>query len=119
MSQTTPVSAPPGTTTTVNFAFSINADCSSDGLPTVRIDKQPANGIARAVPRDGFTRMSQAGLPALCSDKKISGVAVEYTPNKNYLGPDFLEFETVTKTGTTIFRAPVTVEKPQQTDDQP
>jgi hypothetical protein len=112
VSQITPKRLAPGTTETINFSISVNADCVFTGMPTVRIDKQPANGTVRVSQRIDFARLSQNGMPETCGDKKISGVSVEYTPNKNYVGSDVVEFETMTRLGRTDFKVPITVEKP-------
>ncbi|MDB5395476.1 MAG: hypothetical protein JWM91_2982 [Rhodospirillales bacterium] len=114
VSQITPKSLAPGTTETINFSISVNADCVFTGMPTVRIDKQPANGTVRVSQRIDFARLSQNGVPVTCGDKKISGISVEYTPNKNYVGSDVVEFATMTRLGRTAFKVPITVEKPSQ-----
>jgi hypothetical protein len=110
VSQTVPVTVTQGITATVNFSFSVKPDCTPDGLAALRIDQQPAHGTAKISPREDYAAASQGDLPVVCRDKKIAGIALEYSPARDYVGPDLIEFETTTKIGKTAFKMPITVE---------
>jgi hypothetical protein len=110
--QTTPRSIPPATTRLINFTISVNADCVAVGVPEVRITQQPANGVVRVIHITDFARLSQIGAPASCADKKVAGVALIYSPKKNFEGDDLVEFSTTTPAGRTDFKVPITVEDP-------
>ena len=107
-----------GVTATINFVISLKPDCSVNDIPVVRIDKQPEQGIVKLVRREDYARLSQNSFPAACANKKVPGIAVDYTSNKDYAGTDFIGFETVTKSvNLTVFKAPITVERRARPDD--
>jgi hypothetical protein len=112
VSQTTPIFVTKGLTSTVDFLFSVKTDCSLDELPTLRIYHPPAHGTFQTVQRTNYATSAQGSLPPNCRDKKVSGIALIYTPARDYVGPDFIEFQTTTKSGQTIFKVPITVEEP-------
>jgi hypothetical protein len=108
----------PETMTTIAFAVSMNADCSANDPPVVRISKQPAHGSAQLVQKVDYPRFSLSAIPPGCNGAKLAGIAVEYKSVANYLGADFLEFEATGKNGKhDIFRIPITVEKNPPPDD--
>jgi len=112
------VTVAPGITATPYFAFTLKDDCTVDGVPTMTIDKKPEHGVAHVAPRVDYANATANGPPAACADKKVSGVALEYTPAKNYEGYDYMEFETVAKSGAlTTFKVAIAVEKPEPSDD--
>jgi len=117
VSQTISISVAPGATKTINFSFSVNSDCIAVGLPDVKIDKQPTHGVVKLIPREDFARASQLNFPASCGVRRVRGIAVEYSSNKDYTGADFIQFETATTTGSTSFKVPITVEKPSDEDE--
>jgi hypothetical protein len=112
------VTVRPDVTATVHFAFSLKDDCSVQDVPTLQIDRQPEHGTARVVPRTDFPNITATGASGPCADRKVTGVALEYTPVKTYEGYDYLEFETLTKSGAlTIYKTQIAVEKPAPSDD--
>ncbi len=112
------VTVRPDVTATVHFAFSLKDDCTTDGVPTMQIDRQPEHGTARVVPRTDFPNVTATGASPTCADKKVDGVVLEYTPIKTYEGFDYLEFETLTRSGAlTFYKIQIAVEKPEPSDD--
>jgi hypothetical protein len=84
------------TSAVLNFAYGVNRDCSSRGLPKLRIVQQPAHGSAKVEVRSDFPRFP-AGTPfAVCNATKVPGVSVEYTPQSGFRGTDALTFEETT-----------------------
>ena len=112
VSQETPRSIPPETTRLINFTIAVNADCVAVGLPEVRIVTRPENGTVRVIHLTDFARLSQIGGPPSCTDKKVAGIALIYTPKKYYEGDDLVEFDVATPAGHTFFKVPITVEDP-------
>jgi hypothetical protein len=112
------VTVRPDVTATVHFAFSLKDDCTVDGPPAMQIDLKPEHGEARVVARTDYPNVTATGASPTCADKKVTGVALEYTPQKTYEGFDYLEFETLTKSGAlTIYKTQIAVEKPDPSDD--
>jgi hypothetical protein len=113
VSQTTPRSIPPGTTRLINFTISVNGDCVPLGLPAAQIVTKPVNGAVAVIHITDFARLSQIGAPLSCADKKVAGVALIYTPKRNFKGDDLVEFAMTTPAGRTDFKVPITVEDPE------
>ncbi len=112
VSQTIPLTATAGTAITIVFAVSLKPDCGVDSLPVLRVGKQPAHGRLEVVHREDYARLSRNSFPIACADTKVPGVSLDYTPNFDYAGVDFIEFETVMKSGNnTVFRVPIKVRK--------
>jgi hypothetical protein len=112
VAQTTPRSIPPATTRLINFTISVNKDCVAVGLPAVQIVERPVNGTVRVIHITDFARLSQIGAPPSCADKKVAGVALIYTPKRNFKGDDLVAFAMTTPAGRTDFTVPITIEDP-------
>lgn len=112
--QEIPRTVPAGATTTIDFAVSLNADCSAGAPPTVKISKQPTHGTARLTERTDYPRFSLSATPVACVARQVKGIALEYAPEADYTGPDLIEFAVVSKDGKNdIFKVPITVKKPK------
>jgi hypothetical protein len=112
--QEVPRTLPAVVMSTIDFAVSLNADCSADAPPAVKISKQPAHGTARLKERTDYPRFSLSPTPVACAGRQVRGVALEYTPAPDYVGPDLIEFEVASKNGKSdIFKVPITVKKPK------
>jgi hypothetical protein len=112
--QVVPRTLVPERVATIDFAVALKPDCSIDNPPQVKIIKQPAHGIATLTERTDYPRFSLSATPAACVADKVQGIALEYTPNKEFLGSDLIEFEVSYKGGKDdLFRIPITVKKPR------
>ena len=118
VSQTTAVEVVQGNTTPAYFAYSIHPDCSANGLPDIKIDRQPMHGSVQVVPHIDVARLSPDYYLESCGDKKVSGLALAYTPARIYLGWDLVEFDTITKEGNTHFAIAVHVTKKPNSVEQ-
>jgi dienelactone hydrolase len=87
---------PADATATIDFSSSVNPDCSSRGLPTVRITQPPLHGTAKVGERDSYPKFSPGSPYATCNTVKVPGIAVDYTPSIGFTGTDLLTFEVVT-----------------------
>jgi hypothetical protein len=104
-----------GITTSVYFAYTLKDDCASDEPPAIKITRQPIFGVAQIVPHVGYARPSTLNGPVACVDKKVSGQLLEYTPKATMVGVDAVGFQLTQKNGeSTVFRAYVTVTKPEK-----
>ncbi len=84
-----------GTTATLAFSATVNPDCSSRGLNTVRIAKAPAHGVAQVAQKLDFAHYAAAGPYAKCGAARVPGMAVTYTPAKGFVGQDALAIEII------------------------
>ena len=99
-----------GTTTMLEFSSSLNQDCSSRGLPKIRITQPPAHGVAQVAERNGHPNFSPGTPYAACNAVKVPGVAIDYTPVNGFTGTDLLTFEVITvNKRDSIYRVAVTV----------
>jgi len=102
---------PSGQTATLNFAFAVNPDCSSRGLPKLWISQTPEHGVAAVLTREGHP-VFPAGHPfAKCNVASVPGTAVTYTPASGFVGLDTVTFEEIdVDGGHRSFRVVLTVQ---------
>ena len=101
---------PAGSTAVLNFAFAINADCSTRGLPKLWVSAGPGHGMAAVLARDGHPRFPSGHPLSGCNAAAVPGVAVTYTPAPGFSGADAMTFEeTDVDGGHRIFRMALTV----------
>jgi dienelactone hydrolase len=99
-----------GTTTTLNFAYGVNPDCSSRGLPKIRVVQAPEHGTATVASREDFPRFPANHPDAACNQRRVAGTAVDYTPAAGFTGADSLAFEEISLDHRdTVFRIAITV----------
>ena len=84
-----------GTTATLAFSATVNPDCISRGLNTVRIAKAPEHGVAQVAQKLDFGRFAAGGPYAKCGAVKVPGMAVTYTPAKGFVSQDALTLEVI------------------------
>jgi dienelactone hydrolase len=100
-----------GQTTTLNFAYAVNPDCSTRESPKLWVSGKPAHGIAEVVARDGHPSFPQGNPFAVCNAASVPGVAVTYTPAPGFTGSDTVVFEELTRDGRhRAFRIGLTVQ---------
>lgn len=88
-----------GTTLRLIFSFSVNPDCTSAGLNTVRVTEQPMHGTAHREKTSDFPTFSPSNIRWDCNKTKVPGVALLYTPAPGFSGSDYLGFETISIEG--------------------
>jgi dienelactone hydrolase len=99
-----------GATSTLNFSFAVNQDCSPKSLAKVWIGEAPQHGVTNVEPKSDFPKYPAASPFAACNRIKTPGIAVEYTPATGYAGPDSLTFEEIdAEHAHRIFRIALTV----------
>jgi hypothetical protein len=72
----------------VGFYYSVNPDCSSDGLVQMQLKSPPTHGSVAFVNADGYTNFSSTSPGHECNNKKSPGVKVVYTSAKDFVGSD-------------------------------
>jgi len=99
-----------GTTSLLTFAYAVNPDCSSRGLPKLWIVQPPAHGSAEAARQLDFPRFQPNNPLAACNTGKVPGIAVRYTPAKGFTGSDLVTFEEInTDNQDLVYRLSITV----------
>ncbi len=99
-----------GTTLRLIFAYSVNPDCTSRGLNTIRVTEQPTHGAARVQKTTDFPKFPPSNIRWDCNEAKVPGVALLYTPAPGFSGSDYLGFELISVEGADReFRVALTV----------
>jgi len=90
-----------GTTTTMDFAFDLNPDCSVRSTPTIRVLNPPTNGTVQVVEKEDFPSFQASNVRFACNKNRAKGMAVTYTPNPGFFGSDYLDSKSSAATGPT------------------
>jgi hypothetical protein len=72
----------------VGFYYSINPDCSLNGLVRTQLKTPPAHGSVEFLNADGYTSFPSTSPAYSCNRRKSPGVAVMYTSDKDFAGTD-------------------------------
>jgi hypothetical protein len=88
----------------LEFLYSINPDCSSIGLATVRILEEPKHGKITVANEAGFTNFQRDDLRYECNKQKSEGVAIRYQPEAGYTGTDSVSVDVIFASGSSSKR---------------
>ncbi len=83
----------------LDFLYSINPDCTSNGFAAVRVNEQPKHGKLTIENGTGFTNFAASNPRVECNKQSSSGVVVTYEADAGYTGPDSFDFDTIYPTG--------------------
>jgi hypothetical protein len=72
----------------VGFYYSVNPDCSSDGLVQTQLKTPPTHGSVAFAKADGYTSFPSTSPGHECNSRKSPGVEVIYTSAKDFVGSD-------------------------------
>jgi len=100
-----------GQTSTLNFAFAVNPDCTTRGLAKLRVSETPQHGTATVLTLDGHPDFPPGSSFANCNVASVPGVAVTYAPSPGFVGSDVVAFEETSVDGVRrLFRIILTVQ---------
>ena len=77
-----------GTPQHVGFFYSVNPDCSSDGLVQLQLKGSPTHGSVAFAKADGYTSFPPGNPSHQCNNSKSLGVEVVYTSARDFVGVD-------------------------------
>jgi hypothetical protein len=97
----------------LDFLYSINPDCSSDGVADVRTIEDPRHGRLTIEKGSGFTNFPQENPRQVCNRRRSEGVQMHYRPEEGYLGPDSLTVDIIYNNGTSSKRHYAVVVSPK------
>jgi hypothetical protein len=83
----------------LDFIYALNPDCSSVGLPSVRVVEQPQNGKVTVENGTGFSNFPPENQRYECNKRKSEGIAVVYRPNPGFAGADSVTIDIIFPTG--------------------
>jgi hypothetical protein len=72
----------------VGFYYSVNPDCTSDGLVQLQLKDPPKHGSVVFSNEDGYTNVPSTSPGHECNSKKSPGVRVVYTSETSFVGTD-------------------------------
>lgn len=84
----------------VNWAYSVNPDCSSDGQVVMRITEAPQHGRISISNGRLFPNYPSSNVRNVCNTRRVPGVEAYYQPAAGYLGYDSVSFEIIFPSGT-------------------
>lgn len=71
----------------------VNPDCSSMGIPVVRISAPPAHGVVSTAKGSGFSLFH--GAYQNCSSRRVAGVTAQYGPERGFVGSDSFALDVI------------------------
>ena len=88
----------------LDFVYALNPDCSSVGIPTVRIIEQPHNGNITVENGTGYSNFPPENQRYECNKRKSEGVVVVYDPHPGFTGADSITLDFITPRGLELKR---------------
>ena len=101
---------PSGQRALLNFAYAVNADCTSSGTPKFTVTSPPMHGAVELRPAKGRPTFVAGSPFASCNVNPVPGIALLYMSSTGFVGQDSMTVQEFTQEGTTrTFRFDVTV----------
>lgn len=101
------VTVKPDQTTSLDFSYRLNPDCSPRAFADFKVVQPPKHGEVDIGQKDDFPRFQANSPLAVCNQHPVRGIGVSYTPAKGFMGEDTFTFA---ETGTgNVFKMVVTV----------
>ncbi len=79
----------------VDFLYSLNPDCTSIGVVSVRTIEEPKHGSLTISEGSGFTSFPEDNPRQACNRRRSEGMLMYYRPEAGYLGPDSLTVDII------------------------
>ena len=79
---------PSGKNVTIDFFASVNPDCSSIGLPTVRLIEGPSDGVVTTDKARDFMAFPKSNVRSKCNGRRVAGLKLFYQSTTEYFGVD-------------------------------
>ena len=91
---------PSGANQQIDFFASVNPDCSSPGLPTVRLIDGPQAGTITTDKGHDFMAFSHGNPRAACNKRRVAGLKMFYRAPKGFMGMDHVRVLVISASGT-------------------
>ena len=105
-----------GTVQPVYQFYSLNADCTPNGLPTIEVVKAPSHGSIQVENVEGFTGYPSTNQRYECNKRKSPIVAATYISEKAFVGTDMFTLKGIFPWGDTMTKEfVVSVKDPKST----
>jgi hypothetical protein len=93
-------SVPSGVNRQIDFLASINPDCSSIGLATVRLIEGPAHGVLTTDKGRDYKPFAAPNPRHACNGRRVAGLKVFYQSESGFFGTDRIHILIVAASGT-------------------
>lgn len=90
---------PSGKNQRIDFLASVNPDCSSPGLPTVRLIEGPSNGVVTTDPAMDFKAFPRGNVRARCNARRVRGLKLLYQSTSEFFGIDRVRLLVISASG--------------------
>lgn len=81
--------------TLLNFAFGVNPDCTSEGVPKLWTARPPEHGAIDIAQQTAPVQFPANHPFATCNGRMVPGITLRYTPAPGFTGADSLAFEEI------------------------
>ena len=81
------------TKTTIGKMYALNPDCSPQETPTIHMIQPPAHGTFTTTAIEDYPNYAATSPRAVCNKQKAVGVALVYTPEKDFKGIDAFTYD--------------------------
>ncbi|QND53231.1 hypothetical protein HB779_16015 [Phyllobacterium sp. 628] len=82
------VSVKAGTTKTLSGFYSVNDDCSTPTVPTMKVTSGPSHGTVSFSRGTGHSAFTEGERRRKCNSRTIAKIFVNYTPAPGFTGKD-------------------------------
>ena len=82
----------------LGFSYSTNPDCSSVGLPTIRLST-PAHGRVTVTRTTDFPNFPPTNIRSECNRRRVPGTTVHYVSQRGFTGTDYVQEEIIFASG--------------------
>lgn len=79
---------PTGINRRIDFFASVNPDCSSIGMPTVRLVDGPDHGVITTDKAKDFKPFPRGNVRSKCNSRRLSGLRLFYQSTSEFFGVD-------------------------------
>jgi len=83
----------------LDFAASVNPDCSSLGPPTIRVVRVPEHGRLTVVQTKDFATFRPSNPRSVCNQRRVAGTAIRYVSQRGFIGMDAAGVEIIFASG--------------------
>ena len=90
---------PTGRNQRIDFFASVNPDCSSVGLPTVRLVEGPNNGVVTTDKARDFMSFPKTNIRSKCNGRRVAVLKLFYQSTTEFLGTDRIRLIVISASG--------------------
>jgi hypothetical protein len=90
---------PSGKNQRIDFLASVNPDCSSIGIPTVRLLEGPDNGVVTTDKAKDFLPFPKGNIRSRCNGRRVAGLKLFYQSTTEFFGTDRVRLLVISASG--------------------